>query len=90
MLLVCELQQRYCRRMYSDDSFYTLSIYGQLAVLVLSIAMLMVLNFHFASGIIFTYGYLTNGYGLPVLGGLFALAAGGAGLPFGVSLSRRT
>ena len=43
MLLVCELQQRYCRRMYSDDSFYTLSIYGQLAVLVLSIAMLMVL-----------------------------------------------
>ena len=53
-------------------------------------ALLMIVNFHFASGIVFTYGYLTNGYGLPVLGGLFALAIGGAGLPFGVSLSRRT
>ena len=28
-------------------------------------ALLMVLNFHLASGIMFTYGYLTNGYGLP-------------------------
>ena len=55
-----------------------------------AMALLMVVNFHFASGIVFTYGYLTNGYGLPVLGGLFALAVGGAGLLFGVSLSRRT
>ena len=47
-------------------------------------ALLMVLNFHFASGIIFTYGYLTNGYGLPVLGGLLALALGGAALPLSV------
>lgn len=65
-------------------------VLGYRVQLASGIAMLMVLNFHFASGIIFTYGYLTNGYGLPVLGGLFALAAGGAGLPFGVSLSRRT
>ena len=50
-------------------------------------ALLMVLNFHFASGIIFTNGYLTNGYGLPVVGGLLALAIGGARLPFGVSRS---
>lgn len=49
-----------------------------------AVALLMVLNFHFASGILFTYGYLTNGYGLPVLGGLFALAMGGAGLPLSV------
>ena len=48
------------------------------------VALLMVLNFHFASGIIFTYAYLTNGYGLPVLGGLLALAIGGAGLPLSV------
>ena len=41
----------------------------------------MVLNFHFASGILFEYRYLTNGYGLPVLGGLLALALGGAALP---------
>lgn len=45
-------------------------------------ALLMVLNFHFASGVIFEYRYLTNGYGLPVLGGLLALALGGAALPF--------
>jgi len=47
-------------------------------------ALLMVLNFHFASGVMFQYGYLTNGYGLPVLGGLLALALGGAGLPLSV------
>ncbi len=51
-----------------------------------TIGLLMILNFHFASGIIFTYGYLTNGYGLPVLGGLLALALGGAALP--LSLKR--
>ncbi len=44
-------------------------------------ALLMVLNFHFAGGIIFTYGYLTNGYGFPVLGGLLALAIGAVNLP---------
>lgn len=49
------------------------------------LALLMVLNFHFASGIIFTYGYLTNGYGPPVIGGLLALAIGGTRLPFSVS-----
>jgi uncharacterized membrane protein YphA (DoxX/SURF4 family) len=50
--------------------------------LAASLALLMVLNFHFASGVIFQYSYLTNGYGLPVLGGLLALAVGGRGLPF--------
>jgi uncharacterized membrane protein YphA (DoxX/SURF4 family) len=44
----------------------------------------MILNFHFASGLIFTYGYLTNGYGPPVIGGLLALALGGASLPLSV------
>jgi uncharacterized membrane protein YphA (DoxX/SURF4 family) len=50
---------------------FLLGGYTRLAAML---ALLMVLNFHFASGIIFTYGYLTNGYGLPVLGGLLALA----------------
>ena len=45
------------------------------------LALLMILNFHFASGIIFTFGYLTNGYGLPVVGSLLALALGGRNLP---------
>jgi uncharacterized membrane protein YphA (DoxX/SURF4 family) len=48
------------------------------------LAMLMVLNFHFASGVMFQYSYLTNAYGLPVLGGLLALAIGGASLPLSV------
>lgn len=47
-------------------------------------AFLMVLNFHFASGRIFEYAFLTNGYGLPVLGGLLALAVGGTRLPWSV------
>jgi uncharacterized membrane protein YphA (DoxX/SURF4 family) len=47
-------------------------------------AFLMVLNFHVASGAIFQYRFLTNGFGLPVLGGLLALALGGARLPLTV------
>lgn len=62
---------------------FLLGAYTRLAA---TLGLLMILNFHFASGIIFTYGYLTNGYGLPVLGGLLALALGGASLP--LSLKR--
>ena len=47
-------------------------------------AFLMVLNFHVASGAIFRYGFLTNGFGLPVLGGLLALAIGGSRLPWSI------
>jgi uncharacterized membrane protein YphA (DoxX/SURF4 family) len=47
-------------------------------------AFLMVLNFHVASGAIFQYRFLTNGFGLPVLGGLLALAIGGGRLPWSV------
>jgi hypothetical protein len=47
-----------------------------------TLAFLMVLNFHLASGLIFRYAFLTNGYGLPVLGGLLALALGGGKLPW--------
>jgi uncharacterized membrane protein YphA (DoxX/SURF4 family) len=60
---------------------FLLGGYTRLAAVI---ALLMVLNFHFASGIMFTYGYLTNGFGLPVLGGLIALALGGAALPLSV------
>jgi hypothetical protein len=45
----------------------------------------MVLNFHFAMGVLLRYSYLWNGYGPPVLGGLLALVIGGARLPFSVS-----
>ena len=47
--------------------------------------LLMVLNFHFASDLLFHYSYLINAYGLPVLSGLVALVIGGARLPFSVS-----
>ena len=54
----------------------------QLAALA---ALLMVLNFHFAMGLLFTSEYLTNGYALPVVGGLAALAVGARRLPFCVA-----
>lgn len=53
--------------------------------LVAALALFMVLNFHFASDVLFHYSYLTNGFGLPVLGGLLALAIGGTGMPLSLS-----
>ena len=50
-----------------------------------ALAMLMVINFHFASDIILRYDYLINGYGLPILGGLAALMLGGKKLPMSLS-----
>ena len=38
------------------------------------IAFFMALNFQIASGALFKYGFLTSGYGLPVLGSTLALA----------------
>ena len=58
----------------------------QLAALL---ALLMVLNFHFAMGLLFTSEYLTNGYALPVVGGLAALAVGARRLPFCVAGQER-
>jgi uncharacterized membrane protein YphA (DoxX/SURF4 family) len=48
----------------------------------------MVLNFHFAMGVLLKYSYLWNGYGPPVLGSLLALAIGGARLPLSVTARR--
>ena len=41
------------------------------------VAFVMALNFHVASGALFKYSFLTNGYGLPVLGSTLALALSG-------------
>jgi uncharacterized membrane protein YphA (DoxX/SURF4 family) len=49
----------------------------------------MVVNFHFAMGVLLQYSYLWNGYGPPVLGGLLALAIGGGRLPFTMSAGPR-
>ena len=45
-------------------------------------AFVMVLNIHVASGAITKFAFLTNGYGLPVLGGTLALAIGAVRLPW--------
>lgn len=46
------------------------------------VAFLMALNFHVAGGTLFRYSFLTNGYGLPVLGSTLGLAIGGIRLPW--------
>ncbi len=52
--------------------------------LAATLAFLMALNFHFASGALFRYAFLTNGYALPVLGGLAGLAVHRGKLPWSV------
>jgi uncharacterized membrane protein YphA (DoxX/SURF4 family) len=59
-------------------------LFGFWTSLFAFIAFCMVLNFHIASGAIFTYSFLTNGYGLPVLGATLALALGGVRLPWSI------
>ena len=61
-----------------------LGFHPRIAALV---GLFMVLNFHFAMGVLLQYSYLWNGYGPPVLGGLLALAIGGARLPWSVTRS---
>lgn len=54
------------------------------------LAFLMVLNIHFAHSSIFQYGFLSKGDGLPILGGLLALAiAGGSSSSNPPSSSRK-
>jgi uncharacterized membrane protein YphA (DoxX/SURF4 family) len=52
--------------------------------LAAAVTFLMVLNFQFAGGAMFTYAYLTDAKGLPLLGILLGLALGGANLPLSV------
>ena len=51
------------------------------------LALLMVLNFHFASGALFRYGFLTNAYALPVLGGLAGLLVHRSRLPWSLGVA---
>ena len=61
---------------------------GVRTTLAASVALFMTLNFHIASGAIFDVGFLTNGYGLPVMGALLGLAIGGVRLPFSLPILR--
>ena len=63
----------------------TALILGVRVRLAAFLAFLMVLNFHLAADLVFRYNYLINAYGLPILGGLLALAlGGGTRLPFSI------
>ena len=53
--------------------------------LVAALAFLMVANFHFARGAFYTWAFPLDGTGLPVLGGLLALALGASRLPLSFS-----
>ena len=53
--------------------------------LAATMALLMVVNFHIARGLVFSTEILTDGVGLPVLGSLLALAIAGGRLPFSLS-----
>ena len=53
--------------------------------LIALLTLVMIFNFHFASGVIFTMSYLTNGYGPPVVGSLLALGVGGRRLAWSVT-----
>ena len=57
-------------------------IVGVLTRTAAALSLVMVLNFHVASGAIFVYALLTNGYGLPVVGSLLALALAARKLPW--------
>jgi uncharacterized membrane protein YphA (DoxX/SURF4 family) len=48
------------------------------------VALFMALNFHIAGGTLFRYAFLTNGYGLPIVGGTLALTIGGVRLRWSV------
>ena len=56
-------------------------ILGLWTRLVASLALLMVINFHFARGSFYEWEFLMDALGLPVLGGLLALLLGGSRLP---------
>jgi uncharacterized membrane protein YphA (DoxX/SURF4 family) len=49
------------------------------------VALLMVLNFHFATSAFWSIDFLRDGTGLPVLGGLLAVAINGSRLPMSIS-----
>ncbi|HUR35069.1 MAG TPA: DoxX family membrane protein [Vicinamibacterales bacterium] len=57
-------------------------IFGVWTPLAAFLAFLMVMNIHVASGALFKYAFLTNGYGLPVVASTLGLAVGGVRLPF--------
>jgi uncharacterized membrane protein YphA (DoxX/SURF4 family) len=69
---------------FSTGVALILGFWTRLAAVV---AFFMVANVHFARGFFYEWEFLIDGTGLPVLGGLLALAIGASRLPFSVSKS---
>jgi uncharacterized membrane protein YphA (DoxX/SURF4 family) len=59
-------------------------IVGFWTPIVAFLAFVMALNYHVASGAIFRSTFLTNGYGLPVLGPTLGLTLGARRLPWSI------
>lgn len=62
---------------------------GALINVAAGAALVMVLNFHFATSAFSSTEFLRDGTGPPLLAGLLALAMAGTNLPFAIKLSRR-
>jgi len=63
-------------------------LFGFWTRLTAALTFIMVLNIHVAHSSIFQYGFLSKGDGLPILGGLLALAIAGRDLPLSLSSSK--
>jgi uncharacterized membrane protein YphA (DoxX/SURF4 family) len=59
-------------------------VVGLWTPLVAFVLFFMALNFHIAGNTLFKYSFLSNGYGLPVLGSTLALAIGGVRLRWSI------
>lgn len=59
-------------------------IVGFMPRLAAGLVLFMVLNFHFATGSYWAWEFLRDGTGLPLFGGLLALAVGATKLPWSV------
>lgn len=57
-------------------------IIGFMPRLAAALVLFMVLNFHFATGSYWSWEFLRDGTGLPLFGGLLALAVGAVKLPW--------
>jgi uncharacterized membrane protein YphA (DoxX/SURF4 family) len=60
-------------------------IFGFWTRMVALVALVMVLNFHFATSAFWSVDYFRDAQGFPLCGGLLALAIAGSRLPFSVS-----
>ena len=69
----------------AEFSTGTALIIGFWPRMVALLALLMVLNFHFATASFWSWEFLRDGTGPPLFGGLLAIAVGGAKMPWTIT-----